>query len=280
MAQQVATETAKRYRLVTRSDFDGLVCAALLKQLGMLDDIKFVHPKDMQDGKVELSDRDITTNLPYVPGVHLAFDHHDSEAVRVGESRREPRDRRRTPPPPRAWCTTTSAAPSASPAIRGDDGGGRQGRRRAVLRGRDPRPERLGAPQLPDGPAHRPRPLPRLPHLELPADDAADRRLHAADGRGDPRARRTWRSASSSTATTPTPRASRSAAARPCTATSWCSTSATRRSSTPRTASSIYALFPQCNISIHVLWGLSSRTRCSRPASRSSTARAAPTSAS
>ena len=78
MAQQVATETAKRYRLVTRSDFDGLVCAALLKQLGMLDEILFVHPKDMQDGKVEVTERDITTNLPYVPGVHLAFDHHDS----------------------------------------------------------------------------------------------------------------------------------------------------------------------------------------------------------
>src|SRR3954451_4475768 len=80
------TGQAERYRLVTRSDFDGLVCAALLKQLGMLDDILFVHPKDMQDGKVELTDRDITTNLPYVPGVHLAFDHHDSEVVRVGES--------------------------------------------------------------------------------------------------------------------------------------------------------------------------------------------------
>ncbi len=86
MAQQVAQATAERYRLVTRSDFDGLVCAALLKQLGMLDDILFVHPKDMQDGKVELSGRDITTNLPYVPGVHLAFDHHDSEVARVGES--------------------------------------------------------------------------------------------------------------------------------------------------------------------------------------------------
>jgi nanoRNase/pAp phosphatase (c-di-AMP/oligoRNAs hydrolase) len=73
----------ERYRLVTRSDFDGLVCAALLKQLGMLDDILFVHPKDMQDGKVELTDRDITTNLPYVPGVHLAFDHHDSELDRL-----------------------------------------------------------------------------------------------------------------------------------------------------------------------------------------------------
>ncbi|MBI5105824.1 MAG: exopolyphosphatase, partial [Solirubrobacterales bacterium] len=77
---------AERYRLVTRSDFDGLVCAALLKELGMLDDILFVHPKDMQDGLVEITDRDITTNLPYVPGVHLAFDHHDSETIRVEDS--------------------------------------------------------------------------------------------------------------------------------------------------------------------------------------------------
>jgi nanoRNase/pAp phosphatase (c-di-AMP/oligoRNAs hydrolase) len=72
-----------RYRLVTRSDFDGLVCAALLKELDMLDDIKFVHPKDMQDGKVEITGRDITTNLPYVAAAHLSFDHHASEAERV-----------------------------------------------------------------------------------------------------------------------------------------------------------------------------------------------------
>ncbi|MFO1495740.1 MAG: exopolyphosphatase [Lysobacterales bacterium] len=75
---------ASRYRLVTRSDFDGLVCAVLLKQLGMIDDISFVHPKDMQDGKVAIGPRDITTNLPYVPGCHLAFDHHASELTRVG----------------------------------------------------------------------------------------------------------------------------------------------------------------------------------------------------
>src|SRR3954464_7975793 len=75
-----------RYRLVTRSDFDGLVCAALLKELDRLEDILFVHPKDMQDGKVEIGSRDITTNLPYVPGVGLAFDHHSSEALRVGET--------------------------------------------------------------------------------------------------------------------------------------------------------------------------------------------------
>ena len=71
-----------KYRLVTRSDFDGLVCAVLLEHLEMIDDIVFVHPKDMQDGKVDITDRDITTNLPYVEGVHLAFDHHESETLR------------------------------------------------------------------------------------------------------------------------------------------------------------------------------------------------------
>jgi nanoRNase/pAp phosphatase (c-di-AMP/oligoRNAs hydrolase) len=71
-----------KFRLVTRSDFDGLVCAVLLKHLDLIDDIKFVHPKDMQDGKVDISNRDITTNLPYVPGVHLSFDHHLSETIR------------------------------------------------------------------------------------------------------------------------------------------------------------------------------------------------------
>ena len=75
----------KKFRLVTRSDFDGLVCAVLFKELDMIDDIKFVHPKDMQDGKVEITGDDITTNLPYVDGVHLAFDHHHSETLRVGD---------------------------------------------------------------------------------------------------------------------------------------------------------------------------------------------------
>ena len=79
MTQQLA----QRYRLVTRSDFDGLVCAALLKQLDMLDDILFVHPKDMQDGKIEIGPGDITTNLPYVPTAGLVFDHHDSETLRI-----------------------------------------------------------------------------------------------------------------------------------------------------------------------------------------------------
>ncbi len=76
-------DSGKKFRLVTRSDFDGLVCAVLLKELDLIDDIKFVHPKDMQDGTILISDSDITTNLPYVPGVHLAFDHHSSEISRV-----------------------------------------------------------------------------------------------------------------------------------------------------------------------------------------------------
>jgi nanoRNase/pAp phosphatase (c-di-AMP/oligoRNAs hydrolase) len=72
----------QKFRLVTRSDFDGLICAVLLNELQLIDDIKFVHPKDMQDGKVEISNQDITTNLPYVAAAHLAFDHHLSETLR------------------------------------------------------------------------------------------------------------------------------------------------------------------------------------------------------
>ena len=72
-----------KMRLVTRSDFDGLACAMMLRELAIIDEIKFVHPKDVQDGKVELSQNDITTNLPYDPRVALAFDHHESEVDRL-----------------------------------------------------------------------------------------------------------------------------------------------------------------------------------------------------
>lgn len=72
----------QKYRLVTRSDFDGLVCAVLLKQQDLIDDIKFVHPKDMQDGIIEITENDIVTNLPYVPSSYLTFDHHLSETIR------------------------------------------------------------------------------------------------------------------------------------------------------------------------------------------------------
>ena len=74
--------TDDTYRLLTRSDMDGLVCAVLLKDMSILGEIDFHHPKDVQDGKVEVTERDILTNLPYVPGCGLCFDHHASEALR------------------------------------------------------------------------------------------------------------------------------------------------------------------------------------------------------
>ncbi|MCX5892762.1 MAG: exopolyphosphatase, partial [Deltaproteobacteria bacterium] len=69
-------------RLLTRSDFDGLICAVLLKEVGLLDSWKFVHPKDVQEGLVEVTEDDILANVPYIPGVGLWFDHHASEEER------------------------------------------------------------------------------------------------------------------------------------------------------------------------------------------------------
>jgi len=73
----------KQLRLLTRSDFDGLVCAILLKELDVLGEIKFVHPKDVQDGKIQVTQHDVLTNLPYVEGCHICFDHHASEEIRA-----------------------------------------------------------------------------------------------------------------------------------------------------------------------------------------------------
>lgn len=70
-------------RLITRSDFDGLVCAMLFKKMNMIDEMKFVHPKDMQDGEIEVGENDILANVPYVPGCGLWFDHHSSERQRM-----------------------------------------------------------------------------------------------------------------------------------------------------------------------------------------------------
>ncbi len=84
-------------RLVTRSDFDGLACAALLKKVGVIDNWIFAHPKDLQDGLVEITENDCLANVPYVPGCGLWFDHHSSEHERnelegkyKGESRLAP----------------------------------------------------------------------------------------------------------------------------------------------------------------------------------------------
>jgi len=84
-------------RLITRSDFDGLACGALLKEAGIIDCWKFAHPKDLQDGLVEVNDNDCLANVPFVPGCGLWFDHHSSEFERnelqgkyKGESRISP----------------------------------------------------------------------------------------------------------------------------------------------------------------------------------------------
>jgi len=71
--------------LLTRSDFDGLACGALLLYLGIIEDWKFVHPKDIQDGLVKATDNDILANIPYIPGCKLWFDHHSSETERLGK---------------------------------------------------------------------------------------------------------------------------------------------------------------------------------------------------
>lgn len=76
-------ESGRRYSLITRSDMDGLVCAVLLKSLDVIDDVTFAHPKDMQDGLIDVSPDDISANLPYVDGIYMAFDHHASEVARV-----------------------------------------------------------------------------------------------------------------------------------------------------------------------------------------------------
>ncbi|MCL2043929.1 MAG: exopolyphosphatase [Treponema sp.] len=71
-------------RLLTRSDFDGLACSALFVYLGLVDEWKFVHPKDIQDGLVDATDNDILANIPYINGCKLWFDHHSSESERLG----------------------------------------------------------------------------------------------------------------------------------------------------------------------------------------------------
>lgn len=66
-------------RLLTKSDFDGVVCASILKELGLVDDVKFVHAKDVKDNKVSIMGADIMVNLPFDNRCVLCFDHHSSE---------------------------------------------------------------------------------------------------------------------------------------------------------------------------------------------------------
>ena len=83
--QRLDFPPGQMYRLITRSDFDGLVCAVLLEEMDLINDILFVHPNQMQEGEIEVSETDISTNLPYTPGIFAAFDHHLSEITRLGK---------------------------------------------------------------------------------------------------------------------------------------------------------------------------------------------------
>ena len=106
-----------KFRLVTRSDFDGLVCGMLLREMDLIDEVKFVHPKDMQDGIVPITGRDVICNLPYVAGCHLAFDHHASEVLRASE-------RADIGEPSRPNHVIDAVAPSAARVVFDHFGGG------------------------------------------------------------------------------------------------------------------------------------------------------------
>jgi len=68
-------------RLVTRADFDGLACGAVITLMeDTVDSFLFVEPKFMQDGMVDIRRGDIIANLPYHPNCTLWFDHHITNA--------------------------------------------------------------------------------------------------------------------------------------------------------------------------------------------------------
>ena len=84
-------------RLITRADFDGLACGAILLEAGLVDSWKFVHPKDLQDGKINVTENDVLTNVPYVDGCGMWFDHHASQINSVPDGDRIPGVRRLAP---------------------------------------------------------------------------------------------------------------------------------------------------------------------------------------
>ena len=77
-------------RILTRGDMDGLTSAVFLTMVENIREIRFAHPKDVQDGKVPCTEEDIVVNLPFVPGCGMWFDHHATEegtARKTGEFR-------------------------------------------------------------------------------------------------------------------------------------------------------------------------------------------------
>ena len=178
----------KKYRLLTRSDMDGLVCAVLLKEMGILGEIVFHHPKDVQDGKVAVTEQR----------------HSHELAVRawLRPLLRPSRQRRRAQQRPTytelrsqtrrkvgsARGVRLLRRQGALPACqRRHDGRRGQGRQRRLQSPRRAEPQGLGTAELPDGCAHRPGPFPRVPGFQLPVDD--DARSTAAETSAS---RRSW----------------------------------------------------------------------------------------
>lgn len=71
-------------RVLTRGDLDGLTATVFLSLVEKVTEVKFAHPKDVQDGKVPCDQEDIVVNLPFVKGCGLWFDHHVSEEEKLG----------------------------------------------------------------------------------------------------------------------------------------------------------------------------------------------------
>jgi len=66
-------------RIVTRPDFDGVVCAMLLRDaIDTTLPIFWVEPGDMQQGRVDVQAGDIVANLPFHDRCAMWFDHHYS----------------------------------------------------------------------------------------------------------------------------------------------------------------------------------------------------------
>ena len=69
-------------RIVTRPDFDGIVCAVLLYEALQIDEpVKWVEPNDLQKGRVNIHNQDVIANLPYDENCALWFDHHYTNRI-------------------------------------------------------------------------------------------------------------------------------------------------------------------------------------------------------
>ena len=69
-------------RIVTRPDFDGIVCATLIRASEPIDQpIKWAAPNDMQKGRVAITGDDIIANLPFHANCAMWFDHHYTNRI-------------------------------------------------------------------------------------------------------------------------------------------------------------------------------------------------------